>query len=166
MSDLHQYELRYAWTEPTTGGATTLTRLVWAYTVQEAVFQLDFELKPRGDRYYRITEAGPVKKAPSYAPGTRFHVCLECQDIMPCFSFNPWCEHPEQSDSHEPCQKCMGKKPHKHFCPICEVEYDCMWIERLSSCGNPGCSYLHCAKHPEWETGVPKITQKYPKSPP
>lgn len=115
MSDLHQYELHYGWTEPTTGGARTLIRLVWAYSIQEAIFQLDFEMKPRADRYYRISEAGPVKRAifhkageggPKLLPVSHFHVCTECQDVLSC-PLTP-CQSPDRNDWMGRCQKCIS----------------------------------------------------------
>ncbi len=85
MSDLHQYEIHHYWTDQTSGGCRKKIRLVWAYTVQEACFQLDLELKHQNDRYYAIVSAGPVTKAATYGTSEgmkpfhiHFHVCTKC----------------------------------------------------------------------------------------
>ena len=143
MSDLHQYELHYVGFDRTSGGEAILIRLVWAYTIQEAVFQFELEYKARHLLDCRITEAGPVKKAHSHPPGTHFHVCVECQDVVPCAG----CQFSERSDSYAPCPKCMGKKPHKHHCQICEAEYDCGWIEKNGSCWLYEGKDVPCTKH-------------------
>jgi hypothetical protein len=143
MSDLHQYELHYYWTMDSADGA--ITRLVWAYSVSEACFQLDLELKPRNNPYYKIVEAGPVKKALNFPPNTRFHVCPECQDVVPCF--NTECYWHGRSDSPEPCRTCMGKKPHRHFCSLCVAEIDCGWIEKNTWCSSFDSNSVPCTKH-------------------
>lgn len=147
MSDLHQYELHYAWAAEMRDVEIMLTRLVWAHSVQEAVFQLELEVK-RGNYYaFKIVEAGPVKKAHYYGAGTHFHVCTDCRETIPCFG----CRQVERSESPDPCASCMSKKPHKHFCPICEVEYDCTWAKEVPFHPTYGTRDIPCSKHTERE---------------
>lgn len=145
MSDLHQYELHYPWIDGTTGYAINLTRLAWAYSAQEAVFQVELELKARHHLDCRITEATPVKKALSHAPGTHFHVCPQCQDTVACEPGG--CPGRERSDSAGPCRKCVGRKPHRHHCQICQADYDCSWIEKNGYCQLYAERGIPCTKH-------------------
>lgn len=142
MGDLHQYEIRYHWTEETTGGCITKKRLEWAYTVQEACFQLDLEMKLRADRYYLIMEAGPVKLELT-CPANHYHVCPGCQDVTPCAG----CGFQERSDLQEPCHKCIGKRPHQHHCALCQANYDCGWIQKNGYCWTYNHKDVPCTKH-------------------